>query len=86
MALPHISMSDAKTIRVITKKLRLNASDLAQLQAAQKQGVPSNVAIANLLGIREGEDPKEFLEKRLTDQELEVLRRILSHAKDGSFL
>jgi hypothetical protein len=79
-------MKDAKTIRVITKKLRLNGKHLAELQEAQKQGVPTNQAIANLLGIKEGEDPKAFLEARLTDQELEVLRRILSNAKDGSFL
>lgn len=84
--LPHISMNDAKTIKVITKKLHFNNSSLMQLQAAQKAGISTEQAVANLLGLEDGQDPKSFIQERLTDTEYEVLKRILGSAKDGSFL
>ena len=82
--LPAISLKDARTIKVITKKLRLNASKIGQLQAASKANIPADQAIANLLGIAPGEDPKEFIAKRLTPAEFEVLRRFLGNAIDGN--
>jgi hypothetical protein len=85
-SLPHLTMKDARTIRVVTKKLRLNSKSLVQLEQAQKAGIAPQQAIANLLGIEEGEDAKAFLAARLTEGELEVITRFLGEAKDGSFL
>jgi hypothetical protein len=83
---PVLSFRDAKQIRVITKKLRLKSSDIAKLEEAQKAGVAPETAMANLLGMEEGENPKTYLASKLSEGEFQLVKRLLGQATDTSFL
>jgi hypothetical protein len=79
-----MSKPDVLAIRSINKKLHFNAVKLAQLEDAQKQGVPANEALANLLGMSDGQDSKAYLRSKLNDHEYQVLKRFLGYSTDGS--
>lgn len=84
MSLPITNKAQAMQIRVITKKLRLNAKHIAQLEAAKREGVPGVEALANVLGVQPGQDPVDFLRKRLSPREYEILANVLDLATDGN--
>lgn len=75
--------SDVKAIVSISRKLDLDKSKLQRLLKGQKAGVPEDELLAELLGVPEGEDPKEFLKTQLSPQEIEVLRTVVANMTKG---
>lgn len=85
MASPYnFDTAQRMQINVITKKLRLGPKHVAQLEQAKKQGVPGVEALANVLGVKPGEDPADFIRGLLTEREYDLLATALDLAKDGN--
>lgn len=75
--------SDVKAIVSISRKLDLDKSKFNTLIAGQKQGIPEDELLADLLGVPEGRDAKEFLAEQLSAEELKVLRTIIANMTKG---
>ena len=82
--LPQISKLDRIAIKSMQKKLHFSNRDLLGLQEAKAAGLTGAEALANLIGLPDGEDPKTFLQSKLNSHEYSVLKRVTSGAIDGS--
>lgn len=71
-------------VKSITKKLNFSKRDVLYLNQAKSQGVEGATALANVLGVEPGQDPKAFLRGRLNDSEYELLTKIFDLATDGN--
>jgi hypothetical protein len=75
--------SEVKAIVSISRKLDLDKRKLQILLRGQKAGVPEDQLLADLLGVPEGRNAKEFLSEQLSPEEIEVLRNVVGNMTKG---
>jgi hypothetical protein len=78
-----LKLNQVKQIVGISRKLQFDKAKLDKLIEAREQGADEEQVLAELLGVPEGQDAKEYLHSRLTDQEYEVLREVVNTYTKG---
>jgi len=71
--------SNVRAVVGISKKFDLDKEKLTQFAYGRKAGEDEEKLIAELIGMPKGKDHKDFLQERLTKDELETLKNILSN-------
>ena len=72
-----LKLNQVKQIMSISRKLEFDKSKLDMLLEAREAGRNDDEVIAELLGIPEGVDAKEYLNQRLTPKEYDVLHEVV---------
>lgn len=83
LGIKGLKLSQIKAISSASVKLQLDKSKLDALLAARKAGLDDERVIAELLGVPEGVEAKDYIRERVTEKEYEALRSIVAQYTNG---